>query len=175
LSMTMAKGYSLWAIPSGSMGQNLTHVIEKFAWENSAPRFQPHITILGEILKSESEILEKTEKLTNMFQAFRVSSPQIKQLDTYFRALFLQIKETPEIMQLHANAATLFDMPDVEAYFPNLSLLYGDFSSTQKDEIAQSIDLKFPVSFDIADIQVIKSEGPPEKWRLVRNFPLIRS
>jgi 2'-5' RNA ligase len=121
-------GYHLFFEPENSLRGELQEIITKLADENHAPRFPTHVTLLAEIPTEPIEALqEKAQKLAGMLSPLELTLGELGADGKYFRALYISIKEQPEIITYYKQALAVFGMKDAaqneEAYAPHLSLL----------------------------------------------------
>lgn len=58
-----AKGYSLWLMPTGEAYGKFSNLIKRLAKEYNAPVFEPHVTLIGDLMGSENGVLKKVEQL----------------------------------------------------------------------------------------------------------------
>lgn len=56
-----SKGYSLWLMPREELYHKFANLIKKLAKKYNAPKFEPHITLLGQIFQSEKEVLKRAQ------------------------------------------------------------------------------------------------------------------
>ena len=170
--MTRSKGYSLWFMPCGEVRELLAQTILRLSKEHSTPRFEPHVTLLGELLLSEEETLSQTLRLSSLIRPQGIRLGPVDYLDEYFRCLFVRVEETEAIMNANASARTLFNCHQDPRYIPHLSLLYGRLAPDVKQRIIASIGRRFDLSFEVRSIHVIYGSGEPKNWYRIREFPL---
>lgn len=170
-----AKGHSLWLMPSGDVYDRFSKLVEKLAQEHSAPIFQPHVTLLGEILEGEEDIIKKTQELVEAHQPLPVTLDSVDYQDYYFRTLFVRANETQPLLDLHNNAREVFKMQGIPPYMPHLSLLYGDFPQAVKDKIIQEIGRDFTSQFEVTSVHLFKTDGEANTWHRVKEFPRVKT
>ncbi len=69
------------------------------------PLFEPHVTLLGDLLGSEDEITAQTLRLAPYDIQLTFSGYE----DYYFRCLFLRVRETQPVMEANAQARAIFN------------------------------------------------------------------
>lgn len=89
----ISKGHTLWLKPTGSAYQRFSGLIKKLAAEYQAPVFEPHVTLLGEIMLPAEECLQKAKELVSEEKSFIINLTEIGCQDVYFRALFIYAKK----------------------------------------------------------------------------------
>jgi len=95
----VAKKYSLWFIPSGGIYDNLANMISWLSKKYSAPCFEPHVTLLGNLTLSEESILLKMSQLVDLINTpLKISLTTASYSDEFFRSLFVKVEESEELM-----------------------------------------------------------------------------
>lgn len=169
--MTIARGYSLWLMPSDMHIKNL---ISQLSEKNASPFFEPHVTLLGEVAGGEDDILSKTLKLSSEINAFRIELGKVEYLAEYFRCLFSRAKETKELIRANQSARQIFNREKDHRFMPHLSLMYGNFSATIKQKIISEIGKNINTIFEAKSINLFHTEGAPKDWHKVKEFPFSR-
>jgi 2'-5' RNA ligase len=164
--MTTSPTYSLWLEPSGEIAYKLQERIKKLSKENGTPLFSPHVTLLGGIESTETEMIPLTDTLSSYIEPFELELTKAGYLDTFYQSLFIHVKETTQLKELRRNACRLFNIEE-EEYMPHLSLLYGDLSQKQKEKILNMIGREFYIRFPVKKMVLMHTEGEPDKWRKV--------
>ncbi len=171
LRAAKAKGYSLWFMPSGYARKKFRKTIAGLAQKYRGPAFEPHVTLVGGIEKSEKEMLRETAELAKKIRPFRITLGRTEGTDRYFRCLFAGAYETSELMVASRKALASFSMKKRSGYKPHLSLFYGKLSSGTKKEIACKYDF-CGAKFEVKRIRLMLTKGPPGNWKKVREFRL---
>ncbi len=165
-----AKGYSLWLMPEGDIYPKGAKLIESIVKRYKTPFFEPHVTLLGEILGDEHEIIEKSEKLASEFKHLTITLESIDYQDYFFRALYVKAQKSDPLLQLHKDAKEIFKMNEVPEYMPHMSLLYGTLSSDEKKHILSSIKIPF-TEFTVKRIHLYRTTGEVSSWYKLYEFP----
>lgn len=161
--------YSLWFIPVGEIYTKLAILIKDLSKKYSGPVFEPHITLLPDIVLSEEEIVEKTSKLVSNKNPFSVEVDNIDYQDAYFKNLFIKVKLNDDLVNLYNEAKQIFRLDNDKPYMPHISILYGNHSKKTKEEIIKKISLKFNQKFLVKSI-VISTSGEVSEWKKVKEF-----
>lgn len=165
-------GYSLWFMPEGEVYKKFSGVIADLSREYSSPKFKPHITLIGQRVEPEEEIIEKTEKLSFLISPFKLRLTTIDYQDYYFRALFVKVEKTEELLEANKKAKEIFQIKDTEKYLPHLSLIYGNFPESLKKKIIQEIGQDFSCEFQARSIHLFKTDGGADAWKIIKQFSL---
>jgi len=86
--------YSLWIVPSSDVKQRFSGMIDDLAGRYEAPKFEPHMTLLGDLKGNEEGLLNKAYEIAGAISPFRIRMTEIDYLDAYFRCLFIRAEET---------------------------------------------------------------------------------
>lgn len=164
--MTKSATYSLWLEPSGQAAYELQERIKNLSEKYGTPLFSPHVTLLGGISATETKMIPIADTLVSSVEPFELECTKAGYLDTFYQALFIHVKETNQLKALRQNACRLFDIED-QGYMPHLSLLYGNLSQKQKEEILNNIGREFYIRFPVEKIVIMQTDGKPDKWRKV--------
>ncbi len=165
-----AKGYSLWLLPTGEVYEKLATLIKKLAEENNTPIFDPHVTLLGEIIQSKGDIVRKIEELISDQKQFPLTLSRIDYQDFYFRALFVKAEINESLLSLHNQAKMIFGMQNIPPYMPHLSLLYGNLSTATKEKITEMIGKDQTTQFTADRIYLFKTGGEVSTWYKIKEF-----
>jgi len=170
--MTKAKGYSLWFMPFGEIYDNLSNLIFQLSKEYSTPEFEPHITLIGEVIGLDDEIIKKTSQLANLIKPYSIQLTTVDYLDEYFKCLFIKAEKTDDLMEVNSKAREIFNRQEGSEYIPHLSLMYGNFPPEVREEIIKKMGKNFNLSFEIRSIHLFKTEGEVKDWYRVKEFIL---
>ena len=172
-SVIKAKGYSLWLMPTGEVYEKLSSLIKSLAKKYYAPIFDPHITLIGEVMQSEDDVLRRAEQLALKQNSFQITLNSVDYQDYYFRALFIRAEKTDLLQLLHDRAKEMFGMKDIPDYMPHLSIMYGNFPETVKAQIIKNIGRDQVAKFTVNSLHVFKTDGEVNVWRKIKEFPLL--
>ena len=145
----------------------------------SAPRFEPHVTLLGQVIGPEEEIVKKAAQTASILMPYEIRLTRVSYLDEYFRCLFINVEKTVEVMNANAETKEVFrgystSTHSTEEYMPHLSLLYGDISSQTKETIIEKIGREWNLTFEAASIHLVLTKGDVREWHKLKEFPLAR-
>ena len=165
------KTYFLWLEPTGKIHELLATTIAQLSQEHGGPFFDPHVTLLGDIAGEEGVLIHKTEKLAHAFSPFDLSLTVPAFQDQYFRCVFMRVEETPTLLKAHTLARKIFHKEDAPPYMPHLSLLYGSYPRSSKEQIIGTVPTSLSVQFTASTVTLFRVEGnSPNDWRKVQTF-----
>lgn len=158
-------------MPTGEVYLALANLISYLSKEYSSPRFDPHVTLLGELTGSYEEIESRTSKLSVNLRPYAIKLARVEYLDEYFRSLFIRVEETEDVIEANLRAREIFDRQRDPKYMPHLSILYGDFPSATKDKVIGKIGREFSLCFEVNSLHLVDTGARPENWCTAREFP----
>lgn len=165
------KTYFLWLEPTGRTHELLATTIAHLSQEHRGPLFDPHVTLLGDIAGQEGKLLHKTEKLAHALSPFDLTLTVPACQNEYFRCVFMRVEETPTLLGAHTLARKVFHKEDALPYMPHLSLLYGSYPRSLKEQIIGSMPTSLSVQFTVSAVTLFRGEGnSPKDWRKVQTF-----
>lgn len=177
--MNKTTGYSIWLIPDKKVYNLISKMILDIAKKNHTPKFEPHITLLGEFGETENEkdIIKNLKSIIFNQRPLILNFDSIGYEDFYFRALFLKIKISKELLIFHEKIKYSLNIRNVLNYMPHLSLVYGNLSKKTKIRILSVIKQKFhEKSFikklTIKKVLLLKTGGTVKQWRKMATFSL---
>lgn len=165
--MTKSAKYSLWLEPSGDIAYKLQERIKKLSKEHETPVFSPHVTLLGTLYSSETELIPLANTLASSVAPFELKLTKAGYLDNFYRSLFIHVEENSTLTELRKNACRLFDCGNQEEYMPHLSLLYGALSPKEKEKILNMIGREFFIEFPVKSMVLMRTDGQPSEWKKV--------
>ncbi len=159
-------------MPKEPVRTELARVIAKLSAEFSAPLFEPHVTLLGELTGTEPELAAKTAQLARRQRPFSVQLGAVGFLDEYYRCLFIRLEETPPLLEANERAREIFGRQADARYMPHLSLLYAQLKPEIKASIIARIGDRFAYSFAVESLYLFSTRGEPKEWYRIGEFSL---
>jgi 2'-5' RNA ligase len=164
--------YSLWLMPEGQIALRLHELIAKFSREYSTPRFEPHVTLIGELDMAEAALLTRVKDLASKTPPFDVRFNKVEYLDRYFQCVFIKAEKTRDLMKAHSCACAVFGLKKDQAYMPHLSLIYGHLTPQVKYSIVQAAGGSVDFQFCAEEIYLYYTGGMPADWHCVSSVAL---
>jgi 2'-5' RNA ligase len=168
LQVTEGEKYSLWLLPPhGDVYDAFEALILRLSKRCSAPRFGPHVTLLGGL--RGRGVAAGVRALASSLRPFHIALTGLRYMDEYYQCLFIKALETEELMAANLRAQEAFNVSG--SFMPHLSLMYGRYPAETKREIISEIGEEFPKGFIVEGIRLYRTEGDPEDWLQVGEFP----
>jgi hypothetical protein len=141
------------------MEESLTSRAKKFIVVKNAKNdvaFEPHVTLLGPIYESdESTLVAKTARMVREIREDgrrfgEIRFPKGAQIGTtYFQCVYLEAEVTLNLIRAREKAIETFDVRDARRYVPHMSLVYGDYSRSERLRLATKADEVFRKAFSL--------------------------
>lgn len=162
-------GFSLWMVPEGDVHRRLAALIESLARRFGGPVFEPHVTLLAGVREAERDVVAGAERLWRGPKTLPLRFIGVETDDTYFRALYLRVEPSPELLALHEAARDAFGRMDDPPYVPHLSLVYGPLPPAV---VVAELRPSAPDGFEARTLDVYATEGEVGRWHRRRRLPL---
>lgn len=165
------KKYSLWFMPTGRAYDTLVEIISRISLQYSTPKFEPHVTIIPDVVSNENQIIFDTLQLVQLTRPFRIILGKVEYSDEYFKCVFARAKPKEILITANSEARKIFNHQDL-TYKPHLSLAYGNLPEQTKKEIVQVVGRELNVAFDVHSIHIIDSYPEVHKWNEIKELQL---
>jgi 2'-5' RNA ligase len=163
--------YHLWLKPSGAFRDTLTRTIRKLAHELGSPTFEPHVTLLADLIGTEQDHVRRSRIAARQLRPFSIILNQPSYLNQYFQCLFMRVQQTPSLMSAHSLVRRVFEKPE-DSYMPHLSLAYGSHPESRKRDIIGELSPEVETSFDVTALFLIRAESnDPKEWHEINSCP----
>lgn len=167
---SVTSGYHLFLEPSGELKERCAHSIQLLARVHDGPVFPPHITLAARIEAEHDDLVcERAAQLAQELVPFELTLGELSGESSFFRAFYISVMNTPELIQAHDRAHALFDLPQ-ESFNPHMSLFYGLINDGVREEMKQSIEVP-QGSFLIDRIHAYRTQGAADRWEHLAEYP----
>lgn len=170
--MVRAEGYSIWLMPTGGVYHQLGEIISQLSKKYSTPNFEPHVTLLGNLIGPREDLISKTLKLAEQLKPFEIKLKGADYFDEYFKCLFIRAQKSKEAIEANNIAREVFNLKPDPEYMPHLSLMYGDLGLKTKEEILANLGKEFDISFEVRGIHLFSTTGEVKDWYKIKELPL---
>ncbi|MYA27836.1 MAG: 2'-5' RNA ligase family protein [Nitrospira sp. SB0666_bin_27] len=168
--MTM---FHLWIVPTGEVYDRLAGVIADLSARHHGPAFDPHLTLLGRLEGEEEVLVDRTRQFARALHPFDVRLKEPGYEAQYFRCLFLPAEPSPPLLQVHQRATQIFNAQPTSPFDPHVSLLYGLFPESLKQEIIKALPPGLPGIFPVSRLQLIRAGSTnPQDWHVAETLDL---
>jgi 2'-5' RNA ligase len=164
--------YALWLLLPGEARERYAALIELLARQYATPRFEPHITLLGDLTGEEAALAEQTRALARELEPFELRLLEAGYEDETYRCLYIYTAVSRALEYARERARERFGRRIETGFVPHLSLVYGALDEDEKERILDRIGRYFDETVTIREIALYAIEGRPEQWRSVVRVPL---
>lgn len=169
---------SLWIVPPSPLRETLREIVTRFARIAGMPPFEPHVTLLGDLVGSPPEILRDARGIAAA-GAFEVQCDGIGTGPTFFRSVFLRVHRSEGILEARGAAGRLLGgraaRPE-EPFDPHLSLAYGALEEEVRGAVLDEVERRGlgTTTFRADRITLARSSSgiPIEEWRMIGELDL---
>lgn len=167
------KRYAIWYEPIGDVYTKLSKTIKDLSNKYESPLFVPHITLLpgGSSLDKET-VINKLQNVLKSKQRFITKFASISHSDAEFRCIFIEVEQSPELINFSEQIQKEFNGKAVDNYYPHLTIFYGQYPQNERENIIKSLNDDFSEPFELNAVKVIEYEfnKPPETWKEVASI-----
>jgi 2'-5' RNA ligase len=163
-------GFWIFLIPQASQHKKYNQITKSLSTDYNSPDIDVHVTILGPLEAQEKDLINKVKSIAKRFERIEVEILGMNYTNTVTQCVFAQIKMSPKLLTLYKELELNLQYTNKSPFFPHMSLLYGDFSPEEKENISGQIKTDNKL---LLDKLVIFREGPlPSDWFQVAEFEL---
>jgi hypothetical protein len=149
---------SVWLMPAASDASRLAALIARFAQAFDAPTFPPHITLCSEPTETSKSRGDLGPQLP-----LSLSLASVGYGADYFHACYLKLRDDADVLALQARCAAALHGRVSEQYPPHLSLVYGDLTPQQRDQVPLLVPA-LPLLARFDRLETWNTTGPVGNW-----------
>ena len=153
-------------MPKGGQYDFFKSLISKLAKKYNAPTFEPHITLLGDVI--ESDFIKNSEQLARQIKPFKVKIDTVSFSDQYFKCVFALAEKVPELVKANEAAREMFNRRGDTEFMPHMSLLYGKMDEEEKRKIASNIKVNETLDINSFFITDSSAYSKPSEWNIIK-------
>lgn len=168
----IGRGLSFWLVPDGTARSALRTEIARLAAAHGTTPFEPHVTLLPGVERSEAEVVSVGFRLAREIPPIRLSVRGTAHSREFFRCVYLEIETADALVRANEKAREIVVPGRPQSFHPHVSLVYGELDAPTRRALAGDLDPLAPRNFSVSTLEVVRTEGPAESWRTVAVFPL---
>src|SRR4051812_11519387 len=165
---------SVWIRPTGTALHAIEHAVRLAHQSAGGPPVQPHVSLMGgiELTPDTASIFQR---LASRLTGFEIKLGKIEWRDEYYRSLFIHVEPSDELIEARVAAHEAFGRPSSSPFEPHVSLLYGNFDETFKNELAQRLGGRLDVGFMASAIDLVNAceNVPIAQWTTLYQAALL--
>jgi len=163
-------GYSIWLYFQGQTSRELETAISSLARRFSTPKFEPHLTLVGDIDLEIGAVKALAARFAALDIPMYLPVCGVDFSDRFFMALYLAVEIPPDFQNRREQVASVVNPGSYKLDDPHVSLLYGapdrsDLVDAQR-ALAREFDGKF---LEVCDVGIVHSSKtiPISDWKRV--------
>lgn len=169
---TSLRRFSVFLLPAAADAAWAEGLICELAGRYDVPSFAPHLTVCSGSYADVAELQPLMDALAAAAARLEPFDLTIRGIGTsaeYFRSLFIEFADSPELAGLHAVARGALAHQPADEFRPHLSLLYAELSLAVKQQAARSVVLdRQRLRFD--ELRIVVPDpaagwGDPLRWQ----------
>jgi len=167
--------YSIWLMPEAAWGREFSAIVETLAARFSAPRFVPHLTIIGGRPFSRADLARRVAPIAAASAPIETSILGVALGTSFFRSFYALFPAEGPLLELKRRTDLAVLGADSAEFMPHVSLLYGPVPQHPKAEAAVEMRARLAdrrVRFERIEIVRSGDEVPIAEWETVDSFAL---
>jgi len=164
--------YALWLLPDAGDTRLIELAMEQINEALPGPRFTPHISLFDSLTGDEAELGDKVAALAEKISVFDAESEKLMCSQYYFRALYVRIKASPDMLRCRQLGTDAFALRLDKSFKPHISLLYSAASRDKKTTALADVHLNLPDRYNINRLALVRTALAVSDWQIVRELPL---
>ena len=166
------KTLSIWLLPD-SKTINYRSIINHVSKTLGSVSIIPHITLTSSFNNSEEYSVYKLREVFLNQASFTIEAEKIDTGNAYFQSLFLNIKMNPIIKELRKKSLKYFDCREKNDYIPHMSLAYGKFEKSEKNNIINGLAKSLlNHKIHISSVAIAENDEYNLKWKIIKKVNL---
>lgn len=166
--------YSLWLEFDRTSMRKLRERIGYIAGEYGTPRFEPHMTLLGDIDRPYEYVFLLAEQFAAHPLPIKIYIEGISTTPKYFMALYLSLRLPKRIIDLRQALSESINRDIDELDPPHISLAYGQLDANEIEMLINAINKEFVGhTIGVINISIVRSskKTPISQWSVIKRIP----
>lgn len=162
--------HSVWLCPEAEQGRPLVDAITGYAQRFGTPAFEPHVTLLGDLLWAPQVTVAACRSVLTHLLSTTGCVSRVSQTTDYFMSLFLDVDIAAPVATARAELAAALSIDALQPFRPHLSLAYGLSAEEPGQKAVQELSDRFVgQTLKFNDIKIVHSAKKVaiENWRTI--------
>ena len=160
--------YSIWAIFNDEQQRQLENLKKKTNDILKGPYFPIHMTLTGELLGEEKELIKKIKSILNKLDKFSIEIDNYGYKNAYFQALYIRVIKNTKLVSQKKIIDNAFNR-QTNFFYPHISLYYGRKNNSIKKKIISNLP-KLKKIIEIRNLCLSCREEKKLKWKIIETF-----
>ncbi len=148
---------AVWLVPQNEDKEYLQNIVNDLAVKYNAPKFIPHLTILGDTIIELRDLKNAIDKTFLNIKPIKISLTKISQSEIYFKTLFAEFEKDYLLTKIFSDLEK--NLPEKTEYIfkPHISLLYKNLTVKERVKLTKEINIKRGFTIDKVVINAPKN------------------
>ena len=153
----MKQLFAVWLAPQDNDKEYLQNIVNDLAVKYNAPKFIPHLTILGDTIIELEDLKKAIDNTFLSVKPFKIKTTKISQSDIFFKTLFAEFEKNDLLTKIFSDLEK--NLPEKTEYIfnPHISLLYKNMPEKERIRLTKEINLKNTFTIDKVIINAPKN------------------
>ena len=163
--------FGIFLIPKQFQYKKYTKLINSLSKEYKSLDFDAHLTLIGSVKADKNELIDSVKYIAKNYKKINVKILGLNFSNTFYKCVFAQIEMNSQLLTLFNALKIKLKYKNENAFFPHMSLVYGDFSPEERENIARKIVVGKNLELD--KLVIVKSGPVPSDWDRIVEFELM--
>lgn len=159
-------------MPDAATAARAQSIIDGLSAGLSAPRFVPHVTLVGSMLEGEDELIRISGGIAGRTRAITAEFESVGRLEDYFRSLFIRLVKSKELQAANDIANRALGREVDIRYMPHMSLLYSNIANKEKEGLIRKLP-DISGGLVLERVELWRTTGRVAEWGRVAEFRLL--
>ena len=160
--------YSIWATFNNKQQKQLENLKKKINNVLKGPYFPIHMSLCGELLGEEKELIKKIRSISNKLSKFSIKIDNYGCKNTFFQSLYIKVIKNTKLVSQKKIIDNVFNR-QTRFFFPHISLYYGYKNYIVKKKIISNLP-KLKKIIKITSLCLAINEEKNLKWKIIKKF-----
>ena len=170
--------YSIWATFNNKQQKQLENLKKKINNVLKGPYFPIHMSLCGDLLGEEKELVKKIRSISNKLSKFSIKIDNYGCKNTFFQSLYIKVIKNTKLVSQKKIIDNVFNHQN-RSFYPHISLYYGyEHNNTKKKIISNLPTLKKVIKINnlcLSCREEKKLKWKKEKkleWSIIKTFQI---
>ena len=162
--------YSIWATFDNKKQKQLENLKKKINNELKGPYFPIHMSLCGELVGEEKELIKKIRSILNKLDKFSIKIDNYGCKNIFFQSLYVKVLKNAKLVSQKKIIDNVFNRK-TRFFYPHISLYYG----YKPNRIKKKIISNLPILKKVIKIRNLCLSCRKEKkleWKIIETFQI---
>ena len=162
--------YSIWLEFDEASTSLLRNEISTLSVELGGPKFEPHMTLIGDIDLPVEAVVLLAEKFARCTLPSKLNIERVSTAQKYFMAIYLSVRIPKEFMSIRKRLSQEVNSNGSPLDEAHVSLAYGNYAHDANRKVISRLEKKFiGTNFDVRCLNIVQSSKrtPISEWKTI--------